>query len=261
MKKTTLSVVVLAMSALLWNACTKSEFGKKQDAAEKSRSTAKDINATPENPGNPRDNIGQLHNLYLDTTIIYLDSGYSLPVVAQRMLDKPFTPGSPLSVSDILNLTTGLITDLPNNEANIISGTSYNSATKGYLTSIVHILVTIDSTTYGDTVYYDDVKTKFVALENTIITDPVLSASERNLLLGTAAVARYSLYYWWTDYTGGSQPTPLPCGIGGIGGILSLSFVQRAVRAGVVDCMAWGQSGDIDATYIASAVYDDLTNP
>jgi hypothetical protein len=242
MKKTTLSVVVLAMSALLWNACTKSEFGKKQDAAEKSRSTAKDINATPENPGNPRDNIGQLHNLYLDTTIIYLDSGYSLPVVAQRMLDKPFTPGSPLSVSDILNLTTGLITDLPNNEANIISGTSYNSATKGYLTSIVHILVTIDSTTYGDTVYYDDVKTKFVALENTIITDPVL-------------------YYWWTDYTGGSQPTPLPCGIGGIGGILSLSFVQRAVRAGVVDCMAWGQSGDIDATYIASAVYDDLTNP
>lgn len=153
---------------------------------------------SPDNPANPRDEAGDIHNNILRTfSSMTLSPGMSNEQIAEIVVQIASSQSGALEELGIRyddidpDLLTEMYEDYGNNYSNLIQATSLSNESKAMAQRVVD--ATFDpSTTYAS--FVGLVKSQ----ENELINGfgRSLSTSELNVMLDAMSVARHSAYLW-----------------------------------------------------------------
>lgn len=157
------------------------------------QSTKRFEDARPENPQNPIDIAGKIHNDILDA---YLSANYQFNTIEQ--ISQKIDSISGLNI-DYKNLEANVtpkfyeiqnITDNPQDALEMaISGSMMASNAQSCLSNF------IVSLNVWETNEYDFIYRHIVSFENSVINNPQFNSREKNIILTTSSIARYSLFY------------------------------------------------------------------
>lgn len=200
--------------ALLWSAvsCNTNEMSDLNSSARTEISTSGNLAAkasdNPENPLNNWEECGQKHNVILNYVITYqktLDnSGLTNSEIAdkcimasnnyfnQKYAQDYNNTQSPFTVDKIRSI----LNDGDNKFSNVIQGMNASDKVKAKSSELINMMYNLASTD-KDT-EYEDVKASIVSFESSIMNDASLSQAEKDQLLQTTSIARYSSYLWST---------------------------------------------------------------
>ncbi|KIA95603.1 MULTISPECIES: hypothetical protein [unclassified Flavobacterium] len=185
----------------------------------------------PENDANPYDSIGRLHNEVLE---IYLAANSGSITIEDIMvqiqsigLSNTFNIVQDCSAPTSINIINTILSDPLNNGDTIIENSVLSPQAKTKIKIFLNSLAMIQSNPY------DDIYESITTYESEIISNHLLNNVDKRVMLTTASIARYSIYYekkkdrdWDSSY--GNH-------IGGIIGALdpSLSPVIMALVIGL----------------------------
>ncbi|WP_294279834.1 hypothetical protein [uncultured Chryseobacterium sp.] len=200
--------------ALLWSAvsCNTNEMSDLNSSARTEISTSGNLAAkasdNPENPLNNWEECGKKHNVILNYVITYqktLDnSGLTNSEIAdkcimasnnyfnQKYAQDYNNTQSPFTVDKIRSI----LNDGDNKFSNVIQGMNASDKVKAKSSELINMMYNLASTD-KDT-EYEDVKASIVSFESSIMNDASLSQAEKDQLLQTTSIARYSSYLWST---------------------------------------------------------------
>ncbi|WP_294210316.1 hypothetical protein [uncultured Chryseobacterium sp.] len=200
--------------ALLWSAvsCNTNEMSDLNSSARTEISTSGNLAAkasdNPENPLNNWEECGKKHNVILNYVITYqktLDnSGLTNSEIAdkcimasnnyfnQKYAQDYNNTQSPFTVDKIRSI----LNDGDNKFSNVIQGMNASDKVKAKSSELINMMYNLASTD-KDT-EYEDVKASIVSFESSIMNDASLSQTEKDQLLQTTSIARYSSYLWST---------------------------------------------------------------
>lgn len=200
--------------ALLWSAvsCNTNEMSDLNSSARTEISTSGNLASkasdNPENPLNNWEECGKKHNVILNYVITYqktLDnSGLTNSEIAdkcimasnnyfnQKYAQDYNNTQSPFTVDKIRSI----LNDGDNKFSNVIQGMNASDKVKAKSSELINMMYNLASTD-KDT-EYEDVKASIVSFESSIMNDASLSQAEKDQLLQTTSIARYSSYLWST---------------------------------------------------------------
>lgn len=189
----------------------------------------------PSNPKNVFDYIGQIHNQIVYEFLIQT-GGQTL--TNQQVLDKVklITLANPDYIShfgtnyqDIKEAEVDAgIDDFPNQFENIIDGLPISSEAKGIFNALMTETFEIENS--GLT--YAKYRTYVLDLEDNIINNTTIPSNEKNGILYSTSVARYSSYFWLESNPPTSQKKFFGWVIAGdvVGGIVG-AFIANVLGA------------------------------
>ena len=148
----------------------------------------------PENPLNKYDSIGYWHNRILDYVQTYNIATDTPDVRAStESVIKFYREERGLEVPEAFFSTVKqTIDDRENDFRHVIATCPYPGHVKAALDSLIAMLKRL-SDNGSD---YNAIKGSITAFEDNIILDVSLVETDRAIILKTASVARYSIYYW-----------------------------------------------------------------
>lgn len=160
----------------------------------KSKNTAKMLQTTsPENPDNAFDIAGKIHNDILDT---YLTGNYNCTTIIQ--ISQKVDSISALN-NDFLNLETTLPMNFGEIQETIdypqikleqaIANSGMTNAAKICLSNFMASIV------LWETNEYDAIHLSIISFENSVLSNPQLTAEDKRIILTTSSITRYSIYY------------------------------------------------------------------
>ena len=206
--------IVIAATALLmlFASCQKQEqrqISPKQTTGSTSGTTARRYAADDAaNPSNPYDIIGYNHNVALQETRDAWSPAAAKSTDIYNAIEFYYqNTGSSttlLPYSTLNPMVNSALADTPAEYHNYISGMSLSRSVKSYLTSINDVVFD------NSFVSYDEFKTAVMVLEDQAIADPSLSNAEKQTVLESASVARYSMLYWQNEASGQNPPGSNP---------------------------------------------------
>lgn len=196
--KNLLVMLVIIFSLLV--SCTNENIDEKTTLVENSlsktkpRHSGKMIQTTsPENPDNPYDIAGKIHNDILDS---YLTASYPFTTIVQisHKVD---------SISALNNDFTNLETTLPLNFGEIQE--TYNTPQRKLEQAIANSGMTnaakiclanfMDSIALGETGEYELLHPSIISFETSVISNTQFTAEDKRIILTTSSIVRYSIYY------------------------------------------------------------------
>jgi hypothetical protein len=219
----TLKLLFLGSVFLFFLSCEKKDVAKNESPTDPPSSKVKRVGDenerlssiyNPENPANPVDEFGFRHNEdldyifanigpdsnHMDATFDYIESVYGAAAradaedqVEANLNFPPTRPGNPPVTTHGQRYYSALNTFTAQSFKNAINGFSLSPTAKAKLVELVDILT---DTLSHDIADYDVVKPMLVTWEASVAA--TWTGSARDVLLGTGAVARYSLDYWHT---------------------------------------------------------------
>lgn len=152
---------------------------------------------SPENSDNDFDDVGMWHNLGMafavangDTTI----TGFTASAI--EFADANY--GGP-GVNNVSEQVANILSDAENDFENITAGKGFSNSMMSRITQLKSIL-NDDLPNTETSGLYCYLKQEIVMLEGEIMTDNNLSTTEKNALLGACSIARFSMYYQWTNF-------------------------------------------------------------
>ncbi|WP_157761389.1 hypothetical protein [Chryseobacterium camelliae] len=198
--------------ALLWSAvsCNTNEMSDINSSAQTQTSNSGNFAAkasdNPENPLNNWEECGKKHNVILTYVITYqktLDnSGLTNSEIAdkcimasnnyfnQKYAQDYNNTQSPFTVAKIRSI----LNDGDNKFSNVIQGMNASDKVKAKTSELVNMMYNLAST--DKNTEYAEVKARIVDFEAGIMNDASLSQAEKDQLLQTTSIARYSSYLW-----------------------------------------------------------------
>lgn len=201
--QTRLTLVAVAFATILVFSCKK-QFQTIEDAPQAqfsynfSREGEISCN-TPENADNLWDSVGIYHNQALEY-VIQESEGQpkSIPTYigyCNQFITNTFEKRVPDISSKLFSASSveKLLSDTSTFFNNTIDSSRFSGSVKTYFKSMISIL---KDTTDNNSFDYCFIKKKVVEFENTIANDTNLSESEKDEILRTTSIARYSLFYW-----------------------------------------------------------------
>ncbi|WP_294213285.1 hypothetical protein [uncultured Chryseobacterium sp.] len=200
--------------ALLWSAvsCNTNEMSDLNSSARTEISTSGNLAAkasdNPENPLNNWEECGKKHNVILNYVITYQKTLDNSGLTNSEIADKCIVASnnyfnqkyaqdynntqSPFTVDKIRSI----LNDGDNKFSNVIQGMNASDKVKAKSSELINMMYNLASTD-KDT-EYEDVKASIVSFESSIMNDASLSQAEKDQLLQTTSIARYSSYLWST---------------------------------------------------------------
>jgi len=208
--------------------------------------------AFPANPMNPYDIAGQIHNQAMDTisadvdfiknSLLNRDDVNDKVSQYLRQYENCIIPNSFFSIKN----NDEYLSIIDSKNLSLLLTTKYRWSTKAtkYASELFVILQTQN----------DEYKIcdAIIQMENNILKDNFLSQQEKDILLTTASVSRYSVHWWTTQYTG---PLSKPNGWsadakGAIAGGLTGAIIGGSVTVGAGTVPGW----------VAGAISGGLSN-
>ncbi|WP_294276983.1 hypothetical protein [uncultured Chryseobacterium sp.] len=200
--------------ALLWSAvsCNTNEMSDLNSSARTEISTSGNLASkasdNPENPLNNWEECGKKHNVILNYVITYQKTLDNSGLTNSEIADKCIVASnnyfnqkyaqdynntqSPFTVDKIRSI----LNDGDNKFSNVIQGMNASDKVKAKSSELINMMYNLASTD-KDT-EYEDVKASIVSFESSIMNDASLSQAEKDQLLQTTSIARYSSYLWST---------------------------------------------------------------
>ncbi len=200
--------------ALLWSAvsCNTNEMSDLNSSARTEISTSGNLavkaSDNPENPLNNWEECGKKHNVILNYVITYQKTLDNSGLTNSEIADKCIVASnnyfnqkyaqdynntqSPFTVDKIRSI----LNDGDNKFSNVIQGMNASDKVKAKSSELINMMYNLASTD-KDT-EYEDVKASIVSFESSIMNDASLSQAEKDQLLQTTSIARYSSYLWST---------------------------------------------------------------
>jgi hypothetical protein len=125
--------------------------------------------------------------LIYDASMDYIGEEFGIPIQQELVNDIPFTQPDSLDISgqSIMDLSVNI-----NGQIDLLPASS-NVKTK---TSELLTLLLDTSAIYAGN--YELTKDQIMIWENSLINNPLLTEAERNSLLASGSILRYSLFYW-----------------------------------------------------------------
>jgi hypothetical protein len=217
----TLKLLSMGSVFLFFLSCEKKDVAKNGSPTDPPSSKVKRVGDenerlsslyNPANPANPVDSVGVLHNddvdyifanigpdsNHMETTYDYIEDRYGAATradveaqVTAHLNAPPQRPGAP-PLPKHGNLYFGAVNTFSRQAfINAINNFTLSSSSKAKLVELVNILT---DTLSHDIADYDVVKPMLIAWENSVAA--TWTGAARDQLLGTGAVARYSIDYW-----------------------------------------------------------------
>lgn len=176
------------------SACKKDNTEKVQVHETSKTFAERSLNvAGPENSLNVYDSIGYWHNIILayvqsckpetNTPDVEASTGCVLKFYRERSLAIP--------VSFFLTVKQ-IVDDRVNDFSNVITNCAYADPVKAALDSLVKIVKRLSDDSSG----YGAIKAAITDFEKRVMQDVRFNENDRQIILKTASVARYSIYYW-----------------------------------------------------------------
>lgn len=187
--------------AMLLAACTKTND---QPAIPNSGATGKlraaasvAINDTPENPANPVDQTGAIHNELMDQVRAYRQkTGDTTRTGTDRLIASSMQEQWHTNISKLLEIMKGYAAPkLSEGSIVIVYPKVYDTAIRPFGDQIIALLADLSKS--GD---YTVFKQQMIALEAAIQKENKLSKRSQQNLLTVASIARYSSWYWMEVY-------------------------------------------------------------
>lgn len=179
----------MALVMLLGSACQKEKEVKNGTYKIPQQQLSKVELLGPENPKNPYDRAGAIHNKVLDTLIKYVirtrdTTRAGKHAFLKNYFDKHY--GAPIVLTNSGQLENAIFTDY---KSVLFSQKSSQRSKEllGFMVGILESVKQIDD--------YPNYKKQFVALEQ-LISSEKFPGNEKEMLLSTAALFRHSGYFW-----------------------------------------------------------------
>ena len=194
MKKTNHKIVFLILLIIGIVSCNSDDFQSKNNEILITSKSDSRIDEGPSNALNSWDESGAIHNEVLQKVV---DNQHKL----NNDFNSYVTYASEVYIADYGNPnqeTLGtervrtILADSLNFYKNRVLETTYSESVKTRLFDLINIFETVVK---GDEIGYSEFKAEIVNLENDIINDRI-SLEEKEILLKTTSVARYSCYFW-----------------------------------------------------------------
>lgn len=158
----------------------------------------------PANSTNVFDSVGAMHNTEVDKIMTELLSRYGTvnnleastvyEVIGSRLVSEGFYSSFSSFEREVpISFLNSIASDTANLYSNIIRTANLSNNTKSYLNRLFSTLEDKAQTTDNYLVF----KNSIMEIERDIIGTNTLSTSEKNCLLKTTSIARYSIYYWF----------------------------------------------------------------
>jgi|GEM_PF-3718200 len=146
---------------------------------------------SPENPKNPYDSAGIIHNILLSEVHQYiLNTGDTNKVSIQTHVINFYKRSREFDSRNLEKLTPRQQNAVLLQRDQMVLSFDMPPTRKAFITELVSIL----KNTKGQD--YASIKDKIVLLENRIMSNSSLSTMDKRALLSTTSVARYSSNYW-----------------------------------------------------------------
>lgn len=187
-------IIVLIASVIGLSACKKDNTEKVQVQETSKTFVERSSNvAGPENPLNVYDSIGYWHNIILayvqsckpetDTPDVEVSTGCVFKFYREKASEIPVS---------FFSTVKQTVNDRDNDFSNVIASCPYTDPVKATLDSLVKIVNKLSDDSSG----YNAIKDVITGFENRVIQDIGFNEKDRQIILKTASVARYSIYYW-----------------------------------------------------------------
>lgn len=197
------NIFIIAAGVLLITACEKSneKTTSAQPVTPGKTIAAQEriiIDAAANNPDNPYDSLGYWHNQGLDFVKAFMagrtDSTTGIRLGVIEFSKKYLHIDA--SENKLAENTVRVLTDAKDDYTHIIDQTPYPDNVKTYLHQLVNIVKEAGDNNITD---YKIVKASIMQLETQVLNDKTLNETAYKVILGTASVGRFSLYYWFHD--------------------------------------------------------------
>lgn len=227
-------VILLLIGLVTLGSCSDNEFNEQ---SSKINATSFKSLSVPGNNANPYDSVGILHNAYCDLITIDLFDNYTNPntleveefydfvkndIVNRGIVYDPYMDTiMPLSmINNIVNSNNYCIDVIQNSEV--------SDTVKTIILDMFENIIALSSNTYSD------YKSLICEVETNVLSS-MLSEKEKAIILSSTSVARYSLYYWYNNYSSGSKEAPrwLQISLADIAGACNGSLTGGAAGAGI----------------------------
>jgi hypothetical protein len=232
-----------------------------------------------QNPGNPNDYVGPIHNdgcdyilprinfnspnvyndlLYQDKIYVFL-SGYDSASVSQAYLGGSQT-------GYLYNPDSGYTSNPSLLISKLFADGRIGSTAQTYFSTLISYLNNIIGNNSPSSSVYSSFASNLISLESQINSNPNLSSNERTVLLSSCAVARYSAGYWGEYMLSGNGINSSGGGgdrfslfgihinwrkvvgadiVGGIGGFFATLCTGGGIIAGTIGGAIGGSVGEI----------------
>lgn len=161
------------------------------------------------NPQNPYDVAGYNHNMCLQATrSVWSAPNATAQDIHQAVSDYNMTHfQNPLTAAEI-QIADDVYADNINDFANIISNSALSPHGKDMATQMISLTSNLSTT-----VTYTDYKSIVVNFEARLMADNNLTDEDKETLLKSTSVARYSMCYWLNEEAGSNPPgsNPVQC--------------------------------------------------
>lgn len=183
------TVFIATALAILTAACSKPNERKSEAPAEPGKPEFRPV-LIAANPKNPFDSAGIYHNLLLDSAQQYLEQHGKAPTKEVcTYMTKVFARYYSIDLERFKKTGSSLFVDLKRNATDPTGGFKGSPKARGYATKLFQIVAVVKDNDFGG------LKKQMINLESEIMNS-TLSKAEKELLLGTASVARHSAARW-----------------------------------------------------------------
>ena len=187
--------LVLLMAFMIGFSACKKENAKQQAEETNGMYAARSVNISgPENPLNQYDSIGYWHNRILDYVQTYNITTDTPDVRAStQWVIKFYREEQGVEVPEsFFSTVRQTIDDRENDFRHVIATCPYPEHVKAALDSLIAMLKRMSD----EGTDYTAIKGSITAFEDNVMRDISLAETDRAIILKTASVARYSIYYW-----------------------------------------------------------------
>jgi len=152
-----------------------------------------------ENPKNPYDNAGKLHNKVISGFIKkYGNKNLTVKETIIKTLEECKKQGIEVNDKNVdEKVFIDLVNDKKYNFVNIVKKSTLSKKSKSILIKFFNEIGNLKN---GSPVDYKTVYKKIVEMEQRILDDKSIATNERKILLESMSIARYSLHFWYNYY-------------------------------------------------------------
>lgn len=199
MKKTKTLILLLSIALIACESDSSySSNGIENSTVDSNLSSKHSIGFSIENPSNPYDFVGQIHNEILneyifnveikDTTIVGIKNSAKEIALRNKKFLRILGDDDFVNMDD--NFINSGIADYQNNFSNVIDSLSTGKNGKIGLIKLLTYVMDFEGTYYE---YYDGL----FYFEDEILADNNLSVEEKEMILAATSTARYSFDFWF----------------------------------------------------------------
>ncbi|HVW96787.1 MAG TPA: hypothetical protein VHA56_12530 [Mucilaginibacter sp.] len=193
----TIQFMLLGLVILILSACKKNDVVKISTVTNSDLST-RSVTENPANSLNPFDSVGYWHNKVLEGIQPCIEKINGLGEDAVTGCVIQFATTANLSPPNLSFDNVGLLVkDQVNNYRNILHAMSISQPVKTGLDTLFNI---IKRSASQPEINYGDFKTAVMNYETKITEDEGLTAVQKETLLKSSSVARFSFCYWMNDH-------------------------------------------------------------